>query len=245
MTNQNNLAEQLRNWTDKSLEDYCFVTSIAEDELDIQGDSLMERDRVFFHHLADEIDRLYIPRPILEDGRPMQWDDGKDIDWINLVDIDYAMRWGITAIDDKGRPLATGFKNIVAMAKMTKDGLVKLKNNNPILDADGVELKVGDIPYSKRYGTKRGPIKSVHHAGEVNPFNNITINSDFVCYEPYESMFGISENGWDYAHNLVHGQDSLEKLRDDIAAYSVQSPNATDDIFEWRDRLTAIIERNA
>ena len=178
------------------------------------------------NELADEIEKYYIPRPRFEDGEPVQRTD--KVDWENLRDYHPQSPWMITAIRNDGRPIATAGDKVVAVANITDDGFVK-RPEPKALDADGVEIKVGDTVYD----TSNGKALKVTEVLK----SSVGVIGELGC-------------GSILAEHITHREpDSLEKLRDDMAEYKTDTHFAelkTEHTFgEFIDRLTAIMERGA
>lgn len=170
------------------------------------------------HDLADEIERYYIPRPRFEDGEPIEWHE-KDIVWDN------GKRYKFNAVTAGGRPLAYAGNKLFAGAELNDDGFVK-RPSPKVLDADGVEIKVGDTMWRVSDGLKMKVIAVGKEA------------LDQSC----EVLTEIDGNG-PYHYNgkeLTHKEpDSLLNLLKDM-----EDLQEIDDVIpEWVDRLTALIER--
>ena len=170
--------------------------------------------------LADEIERYYIPRPRYEDGRPVQFKN-------EFVDHNGHNQTLSSLTYTKG---SHDYVSLNGWTKQRLDEPVK-RPEPKVLDADGVEIKVGDTVWktypsvlkSKTVSKVGCSARREGHAGhEDAPF------VDFV------------EGGWDYARSVTKREfDSLEKLRNDIRA------NGGAVATEWARRLTLIMERDA
>lgn len=83
-----------------------------------------------------------------------------------------------------------------------------LTHERPVLGADGLPLKVGEVVYSARYGLEKQPIVSVHKAGEN--VGGIAADFDFVRYE----------EGYDWAEDLTHTPpDTQERIDEDAEKF--------------------------
>lgn len=166
--------------------------------------------------LADEIERFYIPRPRYEDGEPVQFGDEYRADSGRAAKMRQfcAYAHGGFVIGKKGKRATVGNGQFVKRpaAKM--------------LDADGVEVKVGDTVWRITDGLEV-VVTGLERVGFVD-------------------QKGLCLNPKCYTHREP---DSLEKLRDDIAEglADVAIPANVWDIkrAEWCDRLTALMERGA
>lgn len=166
--------------------------------------------------IADEIEKYYIPRPRFEDGEPVQFGDSFIQKCVNVeVELDK-----------------------IGISLFTKDGLnmvwfpdeVVPRPEPKVLDADGVEIKVGDTVFENNSPI---PLKvvTVYGDGDIS-----AVGDGGICSKLDTSNYSHRE------------PDSLEKLRDDIAEFSADGAyHGAIDAFLQRceDRLTAIMERDA
>lgn len=179
--------------------------------------------------LANEIERYYIPRP--RDNKGIPFVEG---DIVYSVDPDTEYCAEVVKVNQTG--LYICWENyrydLVYACDMQHE-----KPKPKILDADGIEIKVGDKLFNVNFGDQMPEVVSVHKAGDKNLYCNRVLNKDSVCYK----------NGWDYAKTLTHKEpDSLEKLRDDMNAASqlcVAPPIKPGTLQKFADRLSALIER--
>lgn len=160
--------------------------------------------------LADEIEKYYIPRPRFEDGEPVQIGDAFIQKCINEE----------VGLDKIGIVL------------FTKDGLnmvwfpdeVVQRPEPKVLDADGVEIKVGDTVWVK---------------GDVNKGKVEEVHKDRVWVK--------WNDGWTadvYIGDVSHREpDSLEKLL--VELRGVDFIPSEEYLNHIADRLTAIMERDA
>lgn len=184
--------------------------------------------------ITDWLNRWFVPRPLYEDGEPVSFDDS-DIDW-GRIDGFYA-----NAITSDGQVLAIGERNICAKAEMTDEGLIKRKSSK-VLDADGVEIEVGDtVWYAQGVGSR----------DNGRPWTVIELQSPKCIYLGR----GYVHSEGEYAETvsgeapdmLTHREpDSLKKLRDDIKKQADRYEySGFTQVWEWYDRLAALIERGA
>ena len=91
------------------------------------------------------IERCFIQRPLDENGEPVQFGDS-DIDWDEPSGHPGTAQWEATAVDCRGRLLATAFSGIVAVAKTDEHGRVK-RLAPEVLGADGKPIVEGETVY--------------------------------------------------------------------------------------------------
>lgn len=211
------LHERLREWADSTEGDKypstkMLYATIESDHAPLGADD----ERKAFHLLADEIEKYYIPRPRFEDGEPVQFGDSFIQKCVNVeVELDK-----------------------IGISLFTKDGLnmvwfpdeVVPRPEPKVLDADGVEIKVGDTVFENNSPI---PLKvvTVYGDGDIS-----AVGDGGICSKLDSSNYSHRE------------PDSLEKLRDDIAEFSADGAyHGAIDAFLQRceDRLTAIMERDA
>ena len=171
--------------------------------------------------LADDIEKYYIPRPRFEDGEPVQF--GKE-----FVDCNGHNQTLSSLTYTKG---SHDYVSLNGWTKQRIDGSIK-RPEPKVLDADGVEIKVGDTVWHKEMGIKflvtKLPTPDYYSSVEVK------------TTEP-----PIYTTGYD-PNLLTHREpDSLEKLRDDMKRNidNMRLPSAT--YCEAYNRITAIMERDA
>lgn len=173
------------------------------------------------NELADEIEKYYIPRPRFEDGEPVQFGDYVDgcngpVDSFLIYEDGSGTVYGE---DDLPYKVDDG-----AAAGIDEPH----KRPKPkILDADGVEIKVGDAVWH------------VSEPGEVGEVETLIPASANVCV-----LWSTGAESYTPGVDLTHLEpDSLEKLRDDVL--DTCEPITSVIKQEWADRLTAIMERDA
>lgn len=175
------------------------------------------------NELADEIEKYYFPRPLFEDGEPVQF--GDYVDELNGVEKFIFMRscGGCCQMQDADGNMLTVFTG----------GFVK-RPKPKVLDADGVEINVGDTVWSLNDSTK-WEVTETHPTEPRISLRQLDTEKEVVGGWFLSSEYSLRE------------PDSLEKVRDDIAEWraDVAIPGNGWDIktAEWCDRLTALIER--
>ena len=214
------LHERLREWADSTEGDKypstkMLYATIESDHAPLGADD----ERKAFHLLADEIEKYYIPRPRFEDGEPVQFGDSFIQKCVNEeVELDK-----------------------IGISLFTKDGLnmvwfpdeVVPRPEPKVLDADGVEIKVGDTVWLTTSGKKL-------RVDGFTPWKYVR------CSNP--EIDGDHEAGLNFApESLTHREpDSLEKLRDDIQSHVTSGWHiSTSQAAIYANRLTAIMERDA
>lgn len=227
MANDKLPHERLREWADDGERNETFPSVLMDKEL-VGGfveDSELY-DVIAFRKLADDIERFYIPRPRYGDGEPVQF--GDDADELNGVEKFIFLRscGGCCQMQD-----AEG-----NMLNVFPGGFVK-RPAPKVLDADGVPIEVGDWVY-----TEAGLRRKVAKVGTER-----CLGMEDWDGSPWV-MFG--NGSWMHAHDITHREpDSLERLRDDIAAYNsdfTEPGSILEDALDgWAQRLTALIERGA
>ena len=108
--------------------------------------------------IADEIEHYYIPRPRFEDGKPVQF--GDDIEHPDTGD--KCVIQSINIFNDGKYCFA--LQGTAGSAHYMKDEFVK-RPAPKVLDADGVEIKVGDTVYPT-YGIYQGILSNVLDADD-------------------------------------------------------------------------------
>lgn len=246
------ISKRLREWADRGEECSESPISIAEDDLGLLGDDII-READLLRVIAEEADadmregnnasarhimtnwaeyndmpmlegetigewlnRWFIPRPRFEDGEPVQFGDEYESDIGGVFPLEqlHCIGDGEYVLNRKGR-----------RALIKPGGFVK-RPDTKVLDADGVEIKVGDEGWSNYGSFKKRVIKAVHPAGTWQD-------------APVDSV-EFDDGGWDYAHTFTHREpDSLEKLRD------AMKDSMSNEVRVYANRLTALIERGA
>lgn len=229
------LHEQLVDWVDQSEKEGRFPTTVAVSETRDKGliaSAAMadKEERNFFMYLAEQINEQYIPRPRFEDGEFVQWND-ESIDWIETkFGRPHSIDWTFNAVDNKGAPLAyaRNSNEVRAVADVTEDGFVKRKHPKA-LDADGVEIKVGDTVWSTDPSTL--------YSCTVTEI----LNRSLIMIEWEDGQTDRCS-----AEAVTHKEpDSLEKLREDVDCMLRNLECDTDTADEIERRFFALIERGA
>lgn len=164
--------------------------------------------------LADEIERYYIPRPRFEDGEPCNVGDEVEFPQPTGKQKILSFIAGEDGIELANVGLHSGPVMIYAN---------RVKRPSPkALDADGVQIKVGD---------------TVYKLGDPTPH----------VVEIAGSAYVRTTDGCQFPHpkdHLTHKEpDSLKKLRDDMKQVTLQKDVNYGDMEAWICRLSALIER--
>lgn len=173
--------------------------------------------------LADEIERYYIPRPRFEDGEPLQFGDEILVEGNRAVKFSamhyYEDEIRINDLDDP------------YYACCIKYGEPVKRPQPKVLDADGVEINVGD---------------TVWVVDNMDVFTVTGIESaECVIIQSDDDM-----ERYYHPNILTHKEpDSLEKLLDDMTKFGINTYFASLEVREPFDgflaRLSALIERGA
>lgn len=175
--------------------------------------------------LADEIEKYYIPRPRFKDGEPVQFGDvfRTELGNVECVAIEYNEynAWAKDGTDDDWN------------SSISADKLAKIHRLPKLLDADGVEIKVGDTVWDLDSGEK---LTVVEFANREHGLIQCSHADDGDC------------DDFD-AYRLTHREpDSLKKLRDDMNYRIIEGTypgTAHEYLCQCAKRLTAIMERDA
>ena len=173
--------------------------------------------------LANEIERYYIPRPRFEDGEPACWkDELANGEPLFTITYDHA---GVISINAE---TVNPEYELVEDQALTRP-LPK------VLDADGVEIKVGDTVWRTDPPIHPSQVVDIKHYPEGQP--------EVVCSE---------KNGQVIAHYspnlLTHKEpDSIKNLLDDIAdwGFSKYDEASRRVAQSFIDRFFALNERGA
>lgn len=172
--------------------------------------------------IADDIEKYYDPKPRDPEGNPVHKDMEVEGGVVSHWSVSEDGSW--TIFDNDYEEIQCG----------NKDEPIRLPEPK-ILDADGVEINVGDTVWLTTSGNKL-------RVDGFTPWKYVR------CSNP--EIDGDHEAGLNFApESLTHREpDSLEKLRDDIAGFKAEGTyHGAIDAFLQRceDRLTAIMERDA
>lgn len=213
------LHERLREWADSTEGDKCPSTkmlyaTIESDHAPLGADD----ERKAFHLLADEIEKYYIPRPRFEDGEPVHFDDRFYSGYTHAIETVSSMKF-----------TPGGFKLNGGLRYDYGEPVRRCLPEPKVLDAYGVEIKVGDTVWGKYSG--------VEH--EVIGFDSC---DGLLCVSIRNVETGST--GGSSPNLLTHREpDSLEKLRDDMM--TEDKTRGISCVQGWVHRLTAIMERDA
>lgn len=167
--------------------------------------------------IADEIEKYYDPKPRDPEGNPVHKDMEVDGGVVKHWSVSEDGSWII--FDDDYEEIQCG----------NKDKPIRLPEPK-ILDADGVEINVGDTVWLTTSGKKL-------RVDGFTPWKYVR------CSNP--EIDGDHEAGLNFApESLTHREpDSLEKLREDMQkSYDISGVIV---LGRYLDRLTAIMERDA
>lgn len=200
----------MREYVRRSGEEATFPTTIAageEEGIYEKNNGPMGREQDMLTHWADEIERYYIPRPRFEDGEPVKEGDevyGGTAYYIQVMD---DRSWKIE--DEDGRCLCDG--NLGD----------RVRRPEPVFDADGVPIKVGDTVWDKRCPQEELVVVEVDDNGKV--FCN-----EWSCYS---------------AEFLTHKEpDSLDKFLNDIEDLVLRA-HAEEEVAELSKRFLKMLNQ--
>lgn len=166
--------------------------------------------------IADEIEKYYIPRPRFEDGEPVQTSDMEEIGGLATCRVYTDGSWVFDPdkYEDERNP-----KPWDEQQGRQCDFIKRPKPK--VFDADGVEIKVGDVVWHINEPGKAGEVEMINSAGDARV------------------LWSTGDESSTPGKYLTHREpDSLEKLRNDLSRkYGTKS--------SWVKRLTAIMERDA
>lgn len=181
--------------------------------------------------IALEIEKYYDPKPRDPEGNPVHKDMEVEGGVVSHWSVSEDGSW--TIFDNDYEEIQCG----------DKDEPIRLPEPK-MLDADGVEIKVGDKVYlvpGKHCGTF--PLRYYMAGVEYTVVENKSLSHKAdgrICISRGDFVLGFP-----MPEQVTHCEpDSLEKLRDDIYNGANSSP-AMFVVKSWADRLTAIMERDA
>jgi hypothetical protein len=193
---------------------------VAAKDFGAMDDTRYTTEVKLLNAIANEIEKYYDPKPRDPEGNPVHEDMEVEGGVVKHWSVSEDGSW--TIFDDDYEEIQCGDKNEPIRLPEPK-----------ILDADGVEIKVGDTVWLTTSGKKL-------RVDGFTPWKYVR------CSNP--EIDGDHEAGLNFApESLTHREpDSLEKLRDDIDMYvrngwNISQPKAE----EFASRLTAIMERDA
>lgn len=170
--------------------------------------------------LQQAIDRYYLPRPLFEDGEPVQFGEMAAHPILDkpspIKSIEY-FGDGSFALWFDGTEAITGY-----------DNGERVRRPEPrVLDADGVPIEVGDTVW--KVGCKHA--YGVCEIDESKFYDVLVVRKDCGLMNRF------------YHDKLTHREpDSLKKLLNDIRGYLAESPCIDVHVRPWERRLTALIE---
>lgn len=219
------LHERLREW---AINRSPLTAATSDYGIDMFS-SLSMKSSDLFKAIANEIEKYYIPRPRFEDGEPVQDSDLIEIGEcaVCCVYMDGSWLFNPDKYEDERNPKPWD--------EQEGRQCDFIKRPEPkVLDAEGVEIKVGDTVWGKYSG--------VEH--EVIGFDSCY---GLLCVSIRNVETGSTEGS--SPNLLTHREpDSLEKLQDTIDALAnvyESDDRLCDDLHNISDRLTALIERGA
>lgn len=179
--------------------------------------------------ITDWINRWFVPRPLYDDGSPVQFGD----------EVELHYRGGGC---DKGLMQSfhpnSGPVWILSFVGCNHERLCRYDSENDVLkrpvrkmlDADGVEIKVGDTVWHIESPERKMTVDSFQDAISIGKFVRCTFNGYIDNFNP---------------RSLTHREpDSLEKLRDDLMAAHESWNGDPNKLVVYADRLAAIMERS-
>ena len=216
------IHELLREWGDENIAPYCISAASKYFGEEDNMDNLFK----LFYHIAEEIEKNYLLLPQYEDGEPVQFgeefvDGGGNKHTLHEICFRDSVARGIGApIVLKATNTHYGEHDNISMAVWPNNPVIRPAK---LLDADDVEIKVGDTVY---VGSKSYVVESINEKK-----NHILINNPFGQW-------------WEHASNLTHREpDSLKKLRDDMSTRAAVEGGETEIILEqFTERLNNLIE---
>lgn len=186
--------------------------------------------------LAEEIEKYYIPRPRFEDGEPVQFGD-EFADCSGNPHTLHEIRYRDKAAAGLGAKClleanTTSPKDYDGISFNLWDGQTVKRPEPKVLDADGVEIKVGETVWCV-YHTERFVVEDIHEASGVMFVNVRGDGEHRTCFKP---------------HELSHREpDSLEKLLERMESYAQKNEGYVDGskVGDFSKELRAIMERDA
>ena len=171
-------------------------------------------------HFADEIERYYIPLPCDPEGKP--WKIGDPVRPLNATSDSH-----VTGYIYDGEEWYLKYRWAGIDGKRSESAKDCKRPQPKVLDADGVEIKVGDTVYEIRSGKQykvsriRESAVDVYYEKDCIHFTNFFAGEELTHKEP----------------------DSLEKLRDDML--NEFATLGRHELKGYANRLSAFIERSA
>lgn len=176
--------------------------------------------------LADEIEKYYIPRPLFEDGEPCNIGD----------EVEFSQPAGVKKVLSfiAGEDGIT-FANVGLSSGPVAIYAGKVKRPKPkVLDADGVEIKVGDTVWSLNDSTK-WKVTETHPTEPRISLRQLDTEKEVVGWWFLSSEYSLRE------------PDSLEKLLERMENYAQKNEGYADglEVRGFSEELRAIMERDA
>lgn len=215
------LHERLREW---AINRSPLTAATSDYGIDMFS-SLSMKSSDLFKAIANEIEKYYIPRPRFEDGEPVQDSDLIEIGEcaVCCVYMDGSWLFNPDKYEDERNPKPWDEQ------EGRQCNFIK-RPEPKVLDAEGVEIKVGDTVWGKYSG--------VEH--EVIGFDSCY---GLLCVSIRNVETGST--GGSSPNLLTHREpDSLEKLLVDLRGAADFIPSK-EYLKHLADRLTAIMERDA
>ena len=132
--------------------------------------------------LDEWIERCFIQLPLDENGEPVQFGD-RDIDWDYIDGCRVPGLLNATAVDIRGKLLATTFNKIIAVAKTDEHGRVK-RRAHEVLGGDGEPIVVCETVWDTESG------KELYVSAIVNADAGlIQCSDDDAVYEDYDARY--------------------------------------------------------
>lgn len=170
--------------------------------------------------ITDWLGRWFIRRPRFEDGEPVKL--GDDTDKLHGVEKFIFTRSGGVSCQMQD---ADGVMHNVFPGELVKRPAPK------IIDAEGVEVKVGDTVWPTESPGMQMTVGDLQNTYGLGVTVKCAFDGDIYNFNP---------------RNLTHREpDSLEKLRDDLMTAHESWDGNPNKLVDYADRLTALIERGA
>lgn len=233
----NRIADEIDSEMDELRED--FTRRARQDVVDALRDVAMGKDG--YESLSEIVDRYFLPRPLFEDGEPVQFGDeielhyrdgGVDKGRIQEIKYNRGPVWIL---------LFTGVDHAREYRYDSECDVIK-RSVPKVLDADGVPIETGDkvwlVPgeHCDVY-----PLNGYGAGVEyrVNENNNPNHKPNGrICISGGDCIYG-----YPMPEQVTHREpDSLKKLLNDIRGYLAESPCIDVHVRPWERRLTALIE---
>lgn len=195
---------------------------VAAKDFGAMDDTRYTTEVKLLNAIAGEIEKYYIPRPRFEDGEPVQDSDLREIGEyaVCCVYMDGSWIFNPDKYEDERNPKPWD--------EQEGRQCDFIKRPEPkVLDADGVEIKVGDTVFENNSPI---PLKvvTVYGDGDIS-----AVGDGGICSKLDSSNYSHRE------------PDSLQKILDDLTAYRENQVANNDTLIKIEFRLAAIMERDA